>query len=335
MGAGPVLSRPTAVAVFLVVLLVPLTLTLAGPPDPVGAQGCGPAPAGRVAAMVTIDRGTGSPGSRCVVVSHGATGLDALRAAGHEVRLDGGFVCAIDGLPATGCANKPDAGNAYWRYWHAPANGGAWSYSQVGAGGYRLPTRCAVEGWVWSDSPSSDTPPRIAAPVVTCEAPATTAPPATAPPVTAPPGTGPSGPAGSGAGTPGAGTSSGTTPPAPGGGGASPGSGAGSGAAGSVDGSAAATPPVDVAGETTVPGEVASDPSASTGSSGQADAGDRTVADGTEDASARASNGGSGPAAGGSNRGSAAPWGVLVALLLMAVLGGAAWWRSRLQREDA
>ncbi|MFN7148278.1 MAG: hypothetical protein ACK4V6_02235, partial [Microthrixaceae bacterium] len=157
-------------------LVLGAALVLVDPsPTPAAAAGCGPAPQGRVAVVVVVDRGGGAPSSRCVVVDHGSTGLDALRAAGHQVRLDGGFVCAIDAQPATGCGNVP--GSPYWRYWHA-APGGAWDYSQVGAGGYRLPTRCAVEGWSWSDSPTSRTPPRIAAPAPTCEAaPSTTAPP--------------------------------------------------------------------------------------------------------------------------------------------------------------
>ncbi len=324
MRAGPVLPRPSAAAVAVVVLLVPLVSTLAGSLQPASAQACGPAPTGQVAVIVTIDRGAGSPTGRCVTVSHGSTGLDALRAAGHEVRLDGGFVCAIDGLPATGCGNKPDAGNAYWRYWHAPANGGAWSYSQVGAGGYRLPTRCAVEGWVWSDSPSSDTPPRIAPPVVTCEAPASTVPPPTAPPATTPPG-------GAGSGTAGAGTPSATTPPAPGGGGAAP----AAGTDGSVGGPAASVPPADVAAETTVPGESAADPSANTGSSGPADSADRSAPVGGEEGSGRGSDDEAALGADGPSRRSSAPWGVVVALALMAVLGGGAIWRSRIRHEGA
>lgn len=327
MRPAPVLPRPTAAAVAMLLMSVPLAFTVVGGAQQAGGQGCGPAPSGRVAVIVTIDRGVGSPGSRCVVVSHGATGMDALRAAGHAVRLDGGFVCAIDDLPVTGCGNKPDAGNAYWRYWHAPSSGGAWSYSQVGAGGYRLPQRCAVEGWVWSDSPSSDTPPRIAAPSVTCESPASTAPPVTTPPSTAPSGTAPPGSTGSGA-APGAGASTGVSPPASGGGGGA----SGSGASGSADDPDAATPPADVAAETTVPGGV-TDPSESTAPSGSADSVDR-ASDEAEDASGRDSSE-SARAAQGSSRRSGAPWGVVVAVVLMAVLGGVAFRRAQLRREGA
>lgn len=283
------------------------------------AAGCGPAPQGQVAVVMVIDRGSGSPSTRCAVVPQGATGLDALRAAGHDVRLDGGFVCGIDGLPATGCGNRPDAGFAYWRYWHA-APGGAWSYSQVGAGGYRLPARCAVEGWVWSDSPSSNTPPSVPAPTPTCEAPPSTVAPTT-PPGPAP--TVPTAPAAPGGGA------APTSPPAA----AAPGSG---GAVTTVPG----VPPASVAGETTVPtdpalaevpsveGAGASEGDASSadpdGDDGRSSAGD--AAEGEAEGELAAS------AEGASSSG--APWGVAVAVVLVAALGGAAAWRSRRRSVD-
>ncbi len=322
MSAGPVPPRRTATAVVALALLVQSILALAGPSQPAGAQGCGPAPSGQVAVVMVVDRGSGSPSSRCVTVRHGATGLDALRAAGHEVRLDGGFVCAIDGLPTTGCGNRPDAGFAYWRYWHAPASGGSWSYSQVGAGGYRLPTRCAVEGWVWSDSSSSDTPPRISAPTVTCEAPVTTAAPTTVPPTTSPSGTTPPPTTSSGVGSSGGGSTSG---------GNSTGTGSGSESAPDAGaGGSTSTSPADVAAETTVadqpsgtgaPGASGAEAPGDDGSSGGDDAR-------VEGESARAADGSGGRAG--------IPWGVLVAVVLIGALGGAAVVvRTRRQQEGA
>lgn len=278
---------------------------------------------------MVVDRGSGVPGSRCVVVADGATGLDVLRAAGHEVRLDGGFVCAIDGLPASGCGNNPDAGLAYWRYWHAPATGGRWSYSQVGAGGYRLPARCAVEGWVWSDSPSSDTPPRMPAPTVTCEAPVTSAPPAGTPvPATTSPGTSPPGPSASGGGSSGQGSASSSAPSRaanpPGGGGPS------STASPSATGDGGSVPPVDVAGETTVP-----DQTSGTQSPESSRALDRSLDEGSDSGDGWGEDGESARGSEARAETAGAPWGVLVAVLLMAGLGGAAVWRSRQQREGA
>ena len=93
--------------------------------------------------------------TRCAIVAQGSTGLDAMRAAGHDVRLKGGFVCGIDGLPATGCG-VDDAELALLAVL-ARLAGRAVELLGVGAGGYRLPARCAVEGWSWSDSPAGRT----------------------------------------------------------------------------------------------------------------------------------------------------------------------------------
>jgi hypothetical protein len=307
-----VAARQAVAACAAGVLLAAGMATATAPPA--AAAVCGPAASGQVAVSMVVDRG-GAPSVRCVVVTQGATGLDALRAAGHTVRLDGGFVCAIDGVPATGCGNRPDAGFAYWRYWHADP-GGAWRYSQVGAGGYRLPARCAVEGWVWSDSPSSDTPPGVAAPSPTCDVPMTTAPPATAaptvPPMTvAPAGSAGSGPSGSGAAVPG------DPGVAPGGSGAGSAPGAGA---------PATTVPTDVAGASTVApdadgdaDELAAQEDASAAARGEQQ---RASEAGTDDETAVVASG------------TARPWGAVVGITLVALLAAAAAWRSRRRSAD-
>ncbi len=248
-----------------------------------------------------------------MLVAQGATGLDAMRAAGHDVRLDGGFVCGIDGLPATGCGNRPDSGYAYWRYWHA-APGGAWSYSQVGAGGYRLPARCAVEGWVWSESPSSNTPPRIAAPTPTCEAPAVTLPPTTAVPSTGPTAAPPAVPGATPGSSVDGGAAAGGAPPAPGT------SASTSGAAGAPTSSS--VPPA-VAGATTVApsDDTEEDPD------GSSSVGDRVDA-GASDTPAEDTDGELAVGA-ASGRSSTTPWGAVVAVVLIALIAGAATLRSR------
>lgn len=304
----------------------------AGPPGLVAqASGtaCGPAPQGQIALVMVIDRGTGTPSTRCAIVPQGATGLDALRATGHSVRLDGGFVCAIDGLPATGCGNVP--GSPYWRYWHASPSGGPWSYSQVGAGGYRLPTRCAVEGWVWSDSPSPDTPPRIASPRPTCEAPPTTAP---APPSTARPPTG--------GGAPPPSTPAATTPPPLPGPGPGPG-GAPSPPGGPGGGSPATTsPPAQVGGVTTSrppasEGDAAEVEPPDGGTSEEAPAGASTSSGSSDgpDGPDGSGDGGGEMAVGTSDGGSSTPWGVLVTVVLILGLGAAASVRSRSRSRHA
>jgi hypothetical protein len=205
-------------------MLVALVATMFAPglidAPPVAAGVCGPAPAGRTAVVVVIDRGSGTPSQHCVVVPDRSTGLDALMAIGTPVRLEaGGFVCAIGGLPSSGCAMTQNAGADYWRYWHG--SGSDWVYSSVGAGTYRLPGRCAVEGWSYGPPASAGQPvqpPRIRPPAVDCSQPTTSTAPAPTPapprpaPTVAPSGPGPTSgaasttaPVGGASGSPGAG----------------------------------------------------------------------------------------------------------------------------------
>ena len=83
-----------------------------------------------------------------------ATGLEALKSAGHRytfVPRQPGFLCTIDARPDP-CNNGP--ANAYWSYWHAQP-GGSWSYGSIGAGSYDPPSG-SVEGWAFG----SGKPPR-------------------------------------------------------------------------------------------------------------------------------------------------------------------------------
>ena len=89
-----------------------------------------------------------------------ATGLEALKSAGHPytfVPRQPGFVCTIDARPNP-CNNGP--ANAYWSYWHAQP-GGAWSYGSVGAGSYHPPSG-SVDGWAFgSGKPPRSRPPAV------------------------------------------------------------------------------------------------------------------------------------------------------------------------------
>ena len=283
-------------------------------PDRAAAQGCGPAPSGQVAVALVVDDGVSNPGQRCVVVGGRATGYDVLIAAGHTLRIEAGFLCAIDGVPATGCGNRPDFGGAYWRYFHATP-GGSWAYSTVGGGGYRMPERCAIEGWRFATSASEALAPRIGPPPVTCEA-APVAPPATSPPPTA----APPGPA---------------SPPVVG--------------AGEAPSEAAPAPPADtpsapgptVVGETTVPAPADGANATTTTLAEAADTaagddgarGERATSDGGVGEAGREERAAGATGAGNGGGGSSA-LGVLVALVAVAGLGGAAWWRSRARRRS-
>jgi hypothetical protein len=111
-------------------------------------------------AGVTIVLEYGDPLGTSVGCATGdpATGLEALKSAGHRytfVPRQPGFVCTIDARPDP-CNNGP--ANAYWSYWHAQP-GGSWSYGSIGAGSYDPPSG-SVEGWAFgSGKPPSSRPP--------------------------------------------------------------------------------------------------------------------------------------------------------------------------------
>jgi hypothetical protein len=55
------------------------------------------------------------------------------------VQREPGFVCRIDGQPASDpCVNTPPA-DAYWGLWWSDGSSGSWSYSSVGAGSLTVP----------------------------------------------------------------------------------------------------------------------------------------------------------------------------------------------------
>lgn len=91
------------------------------------------------------------------------SGLDALDRAGiawEPPLREPGFVCRIAGQPGPdreACGVTPPA-TAYWGYWIAP-RGGAWCYSNTGAGN-RVPPPGSVEGWSFAlDKTSTQLPP--------------------------------------------------------------------------------------------------------------------------------------------------------------------------------
>jgi hypothetical protein len=282
-------------------------------PGRAAAQGCGPAPSGQVAVALVVDDGTSTPGQRCVVVGGRATGYDVLIAAGHTLRIEAGFLCAIDGVPATGCGNRPDFGGAYWRYFHA-SPGGSWAYSSVGGGGYRMPERCAIEGWRFATSASEALAPRTAPPPVTCEA-APVAPPVTAPPATAAP-PGPAAP------PPVVGEGDAPTDPAP----------APSVVPGAAEGGAVGETTVSAPeGGTGDPTTTLATPSDEAAPDVRGDGAD--TADGADPGRARRDERAAGAAGDADGGGGSSALGALVALAVVAGLGGAAWWRSRVRRR--
>jgi hypothetical protein len=127
-----------------------------------------------------------------------ASGFDALGRAGiaYDTALrSSGFLCRIAGEPVADPCIDPSPASAHWSYWLAE-RGGAWCYSNLGAGN-RRPPQGTVEGWAFvQGSGAADArPPATAPPAAVkgagglagtdCDrtASAPTAPPVTAPPV--------------------------------------------------------------------------------------------------------------------------------------------------------
>ncbi len=114
---------------------------------------------GRICVGIAIDgsAGGGSTSTGCARVPAGDTGIQVLEAAGHTVttRDDGGFVCSIDDVPASGCSGV-DADH-YWTYWHRAPGSTAWAYSSEGAGSYR-PAAGSTEGWVYDNGATARHP---------------------------------------------------------------------------------------------------------------------------------------------------------------------------------
>ena len=135
---------------------------------PLGGRALGRACAsGDVHVAVVVDNGSSSAVSAvCVPGSSGDNGATILAARASMLGTpqpryaSSGLLCAIDGMPSTGCGVAHDGHYAYWSYWHG--SGAKWSYSNVGpASGHVDPG--TVEGWRWQPDGSAlptDPPPR-------------------------------------------------------------------------------------------------------------------------------------------------------------------------------
>lgn len=174
--------RGGARAGLLVVLAVAVThLGLVAAASPASASYSGPCE-GTSGVTVVVDYAAlgGGTSTRCAEGSV-SSGFDALAKAGFrvdQVARQPGFLCRIEGKPASDpCVNTP-AASAYWSYWHAP-RGGSWTYSSLGAG-TRTPPAGSVEGWAFGSGGQPGPTPPAPAP-----APAP-APPPPPPPPTAP-----------------------------------------------------------------------------------------------------------------------------------------------------
>ena len=107
--------------------------------------------AGAVHVAVVVDVGSGNTVSAVCVAGgtndNGATILAARASMLGEPQPRynaAGLLCAIDGVPATGCGNASGGHYAYWSYWHG--TGGKWTYNNFGPASARA-NSTVVEGW--------------------------------------------------------------------------------------------------------------------------------------------------------------------------------------------
>jgi len=162
------------------------------------AGACTTADPGSVTVVIDASTLGGGIHTYCATgLAAGATGMDALRAAGVSVTFAAntpGFVCRLNGVPSSGqtislpgggyhetCVNTPPA-DAYWTYWSAAA-GGSWSYNPLGAGS----TRVRLGGYEgWSFSVGAKNPPGVTPAAHPASSPTAPAPPVKKPAAKAP-----------------------------------------------------------------------------------------------------------------------------------------------------
>jgi hypothetical protein len=114
-----------------------------------------------------VDFGGGSSAT-CLVVPTGTTGSQLLARRSAELGTgsarygSSGLLCAIDGMPATGCGDHNAGGFDYWGYFSAPS--GSWAYGNINPFTRRL-SDGDIEGWRYvrgGKGSAQDPPPRIA-----------------------------------------------------------------------------------------------------------------------------------------------------------------------------
>ena len=134
------------------------------------ASSCaGPLAGGEIRVVIVVDGADSGGGSSatCLVVPAGTTGSQLLARRSAELRTgsprygSSGLLCAIDGLPATGCGDRNAGGFAYWAYFDGAS--GDWSYGDINPFAKRL-SDGDIEGWryVRGAGNGQDPPPRIA-----------------------------------------------------------------------------------------------------------------------------------------------------------------------------
>ena len=142
--------RAMTVVLLSVVFSVSVLVSFAGTAS--AASCSGPISDGEIRVVLVVDSSDlgGSSSATCLVVPAGTTGSQLLARRGNELGIgsprygSSGLLCAIDGLPATGCGDRNSGGYGYWAYFFD--GGGNWTYGSNNPFSKRL-TDGAIEGW--------------------------------------------------------------------------------------------------------------------------------------------------------------------------------------------
>ncbi len=153
----------------LLVGVVALVSLLVGSAATASASSCsGSLADGEIRVVLVVDSSDlgGGASATCLVVPAGTTGSQLLARRGSELGTgsprygSSGLLCAIDGLPATGCGDRSSGGFEYWAYFNGSS--GSWVYGNINPFTRRL-SDGDIEGWryVQGAGNGQDPPPRI------------------------------------------------------------------------------------------------------------------------------------------------------------------------------
>jgi hypothetical protein len=112
---------------------------------------------GQVCEGIVLDDGNGSAAAvQAGQVASGTSDLEALSAAGDTVvQNDSGLVCAIDSYPANGLANCTATSGGdyyYWSYWSGDPYTNTWTYAEIGPSEHTVTDgQTYVQGWRYQD----------------------------------------------------------------------------------------------------------------------------------------------------------------------------------------
>ena len=153
----------------LLVGVVAVVTLLVGSAGNASASSCsGPLADGEIRVALVVDSSDvgGGASATCLVVPAGTTGSQLLARRGSELGTgsprygSSGLLCAIDGLPTTGCGDRSSGGFEYWAYFNGSS--GSWVYGNINPFTRRL-SDGDIEGWryVQGAGNGQDPPPRI------------------------------------------------------------------------------------------------------------------------------------------------------------------------------